>query len=255
MEQGSGTDQAARRGRWRDYLDVAATVAVVVVSLVVTWAVLSARLSGRSVPARSAVAAGSRVEPTLPTEAIALGQGPVKGRADAKVALIEYSDFQCPYCARFAQDMLPALDQKYLQSGKVLMSFQQVPLGIHAFAKRAAEGAECANRQGRFWEMHDLLFANQKQLNESWLLETPKRIGLNPEIFAYCLDGEAAPMVTEQANAATKLGITGTPTFFVGTLQPDRRVKVTGRITGVQSLRRFEEVLDALLETQIAGQK
>jgi len=255
MKRTNEAAPSAQPGRWRGYLDTAATVSVIVVSIAVTWAVVSARLHTPSVSTKGVAAGGHQGAPTLPTEPIRLSQGPVKGGIDAKVALIEYSDFQCPFCARFAQDTLPALDQKYLQSGKVQFLFQHVPLGTHRFAKRAAEGSECANRQGRFWEMHDVLFAQQKQLDEALLLETAKRIGLNAEIFAYCLDGEAAPLVSEQATVARQLGISGTPTFFVGTVLPDGRIKVAERLSGAQPLQRFEKALDALLEMQAAGQR
>lgn len=255
MKRTTEVEPAPQPSGWRGYLDVAATVAVILVSLAVTWAVVSARLLPPSVSARGAATAANRTVAALPTEPIQIGQGPVKGRLDAKVALIEYSDFQCPFCARFAHDTLPALDQKYMQSGRVLFSFQEAPLKTHPFAQRAAEAAECANRQGRFWEMHDVLFAKQSELAEPLLLSTAHRVGMNTEIFAYCLDGEAAPFVVEQAAVAMKLGVSGTPTFFVGTLLPDGRVKVAETLSGAQPLARFEQVLDRLLETQAAGQK
>lgn len=226
-------------------------------SIAVTWAVVSARWQSR--PSEPSAQRGT-VNPqasAIPTEPLRLMPGPVKGSKDAKVALIEYSDFKCSFCGSFARNTLPALDRKYLQPGKVLLSFQHLPLQKYPFAQQAAEGAECANRQGRFWEMHDALFARQQQqeIDDAGLLSVARNLGLNEDIFAYCLDGEASPFVKEQADAARTLRIEGTPTFFVGSILPDGRVKVAKRITGAQPLRQFEEALDSLLASQPAERR
>ena len=239
---------------WRVHLDTAATVAVLVVSIVVTWGVVSGWMQSKPVTKKAAPAAAAAA-PAIAVDSIRLGDGPIKGDKNAKVVLVEFSDFQCPYCARFAQDTLPALDQKYLQPGKVMFSFQHSPLRSHAFARRAAEGAECANRQGHFWEMHDALFAAQKKIDEAFLVDTARRVGLNTEIFAYCLDGEASPLVTEQAQTASGLGVTGTPTFFVGTVLPGGRVKPEKQLAGTQPLQKFEEALDEVLKTQMTERR
>lgn len=115
-----------------------------------------------------------------------------KGDRKAKVALIEYSDFQCPFCGRFARETLPQLDEKYVRPGKVLVAFRHLPLPIHALAQRAAEAAECAGQQNKFWLMHDFLFRDSGQLAESKLTSSAAGLGLNDGQFKACLEGRTA---------------------------------------------------------------
>ena len=90
---------------------------------------------------------------------------PVKGPKDAKVVLVEFSDFQCPFCARFSRDTIPQVQTDYVDTGKIKYVFADFPLEtIHPYAFKAAEAAGCAGEQGEFWKMHDHLFANQKAL-------------------------------------------------------------------------------------------
>ena len=113
---------------------------------------------------------GSR-SPLTPEEAstsaqadVAKGQLPVLGKSDAKLTIIEFSDFQCPFCERFYLDTLPQLKKDYIDTGKVQLAFRHFPIAsIHPNAKTAHEAAECANEQGKFWEYHDLLFQTQEQ--------------------------------------------------------------------------------------------
>jgi protein-disulfide isomerase len=164
-----------------------------------------------------------------------LGQ-PAKGPADARVTIIEYSDFECPYCARFAQQTLPQIEANY--ADRVLFVFRNYPLPetMHPYAEKAAEAGECANDQGKFWEYHDMLFENQPQLASlvqsnaangvgqvvEQLKQYAASLDLDTTRFNRCLDyGEDVDEVradeTSLVEILTLMGITryGTPTFFI----------------------------------------
>jgi protein-disulfide isomerase len=175
---------------------------------------------------------------------VSLAGAAVEGNTRAPIAIIEYSDFQCPYCATFARETLPKLREKYVSPGKVLMAFRHFPLsGIHQLAERAAETAECAGRQGKFWEMHDQLFSKQKELGDLQMLKMAQQIHLDPTQFDRCLRGEATARVSQDSDSAKALGISGTPSFLIGNIQSDGLVRVARVLVGIQSLDQFDGVL------------
>lgn len=140
--------------------------------------------------------------------------GPQRGPPDAPVTIVEFSDFQCPYCGRFT----PVLRQVLAAyPTKVRLVYRYFPLStIHPEAQKAAEAAACASNQGKFWEMHDTLFAEQGDLGVIALKEKGKRLGLDAALFDQCLDGGmASPVVAADVDAGAKLGIGATPTSFV----------------------------------------
>lgn len=150
---------------------------------------------------------------------ISLEDVPVKGAADAKVTIVEYSDFQCPFCKR-GTDIIPQILKEY--DGKVKIAYKQLPLPIHNWAKEAAIASVCASKQGndKFWEFHDLLFENQGNLNAENVKEEingfAKQIGLNTSEFDKCIDSpETAQRVQNEAAEARSIGVSSTPTFVV----------------------------------------
>ncbi len=140
--------------------------------------------------------------------------GPARGPASAPVTIVEFGDFQCPYCKK-AESSVHAVLEQYPHDVRVV--FRNLPLTqIHPNAKVAAEAAICAERQGKFWEMHDAMYADQSALTPDALKATAKRLGLNPEQFSACLsDGASAAALDADARAAAKLGLSGTPYFFI----------------------------------------
>jgi predicted DsbA family dithiol-disulfide isomerase len=140
--------------------------------------------------------------------------GPARGPATAPVTIVEFADFQCPYCKR-AESSLHALLEQY--PDKVRIVFRNLPLTqLHPQAQSAAEAAVCADRQGRFWEMHDAMYADQGSLTPEALKDTAKRLGLNLGQFSACLSGGApAATLDADAKAAQDLGLSGTPYFFI----------------------------------------
>jgi protein-disulfide isomerase len=145
---------------------------------------------------------------------VANGKGTPRGGANAKVTIIEFSDFQCPFCARGRQ-RLDEIRQKY--GDKVKVYFRQFPLeSIHPMAFKAAEASLCAQDQGKFWEYHDVLFDNQTKLDEKSLKEYAKQLKLDDKAFAECLSsGKKAMDIRKDMEDGSKVGVNSTPTFFV----------------------------------------
>jgi len=138
---------------------------------------------------------------------------PSKGPASAPVTLVEFSDFQCPYCTR----VNPAIRQAMEVYGDQLrVVFRQFPLNIHPQAQKAAEASLCANDQGKFWELHDAMFADQRNLAVPQIKEKAAAVGLEAAAFAACLDGDKyAAKVAADLAAGSAAGVNGTPALFV----------------------------------------
>ena len=178
-------------------------------------------------------------EPAAAPEAkvnIKLGDAPVKGSASATVTLIEFSDFQCPFCSR-VNPTLKQIEDEY--KGKVKIAFRNLPLPFHDKAHLAAEAALAAHEQGKFWPMHDKLFANQQALDRPSLDKYAQELGLNMSKFTAALDsGKFKDKVDQDAKEGGSFGATGTPTFFInGT-----------RLVGAQPVDKFKAVIDAELK-------
>ena len=157
---------------------------------------------------------------------------PVKGNPDAKLAVVEFSDFQCPFCSR----VTPTLKQIQAEYGdKVRIVFKHLPLSIHSKAPAAHAAAEAAHRQGKFWEMHDLIFANQRTMSEEAYIEYAGTLGLDVDRFKEdAASAEVKKRISDDMAEATRLGVTGTPGFFVN-----------GRfISGAQPFSTFKGLID-----------
>jgi len=149
---------------------------------------------------------------------------------------VEFSDFECPFC-RQAYPVIEELVNKY--PSVVRFQYRDFPIAdVHANAVPAAEAAECAYAQGKFWEYHDLLFANQERLAREDLTQYAIETGLNLADFNACLDGRVkAQEVEDDFNAGVALGVGGTPTWFINGVKYE----------GVLSLEEFEEIIESLL--------
>ena len=191
------------------------------------------------------------VRPTAPPvpESVNLDESRALGSADAAVAVVEFSDYQCPYCSRFFQQTFPQIEKSYIDTGKVRFFFRDFPLiQIHPQAKAAAIAANCAARQGAYWEMHHKLFANQKQLGLQLYETSAKELGLDQAVFQSCLvDPAEAKRVDEDAAYGQSLAVQGTPHYFVGRVQDGRLVDVQ-RVDGAQPFGAFSKVIDSLLQ-------
>ena len=193
-------------------------------------------------------AAAAPAPDVLPKEPVAITGEPFKGNGTAKVALIEFSDYQCPFCSRYAKDVMPQIRAEYVDTGKIKYVFRDLPLSFHKQAFKAAEAAHCAGAQGKFWEMHDTLFDNQTALAPEQLTTHARTLGLNEATFQQCLDsGKFAADINKDIADAGAVGITGTPAFLVGVIQPDGRVKVVKRLSGARPYPDFKAAIDSAL--------
>jgi protein-disulfide isomerase len=225
-------------------LDVVASVVVIVCALTVT--AVAVRLAW-AVPAASPSTRPRLSEP-LPKEPLSLTGAAVQGSADAKVALVEYYDYQCPACGQFTRDVLPRIVKDFVDTGKVLLAFRQFPLeGLHPLALGAATAAECAATQGRFREMHELLIRDPQHLDRSSLVDDARRLGLGVQDFESCMNTAGVERVKRSLTEGSALGIHGTPTVMLGMLLPDGQVRVTQRFHGAPKTDDLVSGLDAAI--------
>ena len=179
---------------------------------------------------------------------VATGDNPSLGRQDAPVTIVEFSDYQCPFCRQFVATTLPALKTAYVDSGKVRWVFRDFPLDrIHPNARKAAEAARCAGEQDKYWPMHDVLFQNQQALAAEQLPDYASRLGLDRAAFDACLaSGKYAAVVQKNFTEAAAIGVRGTPSFVIGRTRPDNTVQGV-LMTGARPLDDFRQEIDRLL--------
>ena len=167
---------------------------------------------------------------------------PFLGNEKAKVTVIEFSDFECPFCRSMWRDTLPQLKKDYIDTGKIKFVYRDYPLDFHAGAKPAAEGAECARDQGKFWEMHDKIFQEQDkqgqgtiQFGKADVVKWAGQLGLNMNQFNQCLDsGKYKAEVEKDLKDGSAAGVSGTPTTFIN-----------GRsLVGAQPYTSFKTIID-----------
>jgi protein-disulfide isomerase len=179
---------------------------------------------------------------------VSISGDPMLGSKAAPVTLIEFSDYQCPFCRKFFATTLPALKTEYIDTGKVRYVFRDFPLDRgHPQARKAAEASHCAGEQGKYWEMHELLFHNQKALQLEHLKAYARRLSLDASAFDACLEqGKYAAAVQKDVEEGTAAGVQGTPGFFLGKTQPDDTVQGIA-IKGAQPITAFRQAIDRLL--------
>lgn len=184
---------------------------------------------------------GSKVGIPLTAES-----GMAVGANTAKVAIMEFSDYECPYCGKHALKILPKLKEKYVQTGALKYIKRDFPLGFHSQAKTAAIAARCAGDQGKYWPMHDLLFADQGKLEKTEILAHAAKLGLKADRFRACLDDpKQAQRVAEDTAIGESLGVQGTPAFFAGRVKDGQLIEFK-RLDGIQSFETFAGVIEGL---------
>jgi protein-disulfide isomerase len=192
---------------------------------------------------------GPQPHPEAPAT-VALHGEPVEGDSAARVAIIEYADFECPYCGQYARDVYPQIVKNYISTGKIKYFYRDLPLSIHSHAMIAAQAARCARDQGKFWEMHDSLFANQAALTEKDMLNRAQSLGIDLTQLTQCLSSQKySDEVRKSATEAlSTMGIQGTPMFFLGMIQENGNVVKVGKvIMGAYPYEIFKADLDELL--------
>lgn len=177
----------------------------------------------------------SNVANTETKKDISIDDDTVKGDKNASVTIIEFSDFECPFCVKFYSQTLPQIEEEYIKTGKVKFVYRDFPLSSHANAQKAAEAAECADEQGKFWEMHDLLFEKGVSSGASSFKEYAEELGLNTKKFSDCLDsGKYEEEVQKDFADGQSYGVSGTPAFFINGIE----------LVGAQPFSAFQQIIE-----------
>ncbi len=179
-----------------------------------------------------------------------LGKAPSLGKKDAEVVVIEFTDFQCPYCKKHEMKTFAKLKESYMDTGKVLYAVKDYPLSFHGQAKPAAVAANCAGEQENYWTMRHKIFENQRNLGQAQFKQFANELKLDQQVFSDCLDNPQQTKEVEQAIAyADQIGIRSTPSFVIARRNRDRLedIKI---VTGAQSYKNFSRVLDTMIATE-----
>lgn len=191
-------------------------------------------------------------QPTQPIK-ISLDDDPIRGNPDAPITILEFSDFQCPFCARFHSQTLPSIMEEYIDTGKANFVYRDFPIqSIHPNALPAAVAAECANEQGKYWQYHDTLFEKQNswaKLDTDSVISTfsqyAEEVGLQKQQFDSCLEsGKYLEEIQHDLNDGRSYDVTGTPGFFIG----NEEIGFV-KLSGAQPFDSFKKVIDSQLGT------
>lgn len=239
------------------------TVAVLISIALSAWILLELKsvksdLTARNQQISSAIEevkklAASRgpARPTPPSPQnvkVSVDDDPIKGDPTAPVTIVEFSDFQCPFCKRFYDQVLPSLEKEYITTGKVRLVFRDYPLEFHKNALPAAIAANCAGEQGKYWEVHDFLFENPNKLDTASILSSTGELNLNHEKFEQCVNDKTKESeINKDFQEGQLYGVRGTPSFFIGKTD-DNKEEMTGvYIRGAQPFQVFKTEIDKLL--------
>lgn len=174
------------------------------------------------------------------------GKLPSLGQSDAPIVIVEFSDFQCPYCKRFLELSFPKLKQQYIDTGKVKYLVRNFPLSFHANAESAAIAAACADKQDSYWPMREQLFANITRLNPELYINSAKQQDLQLPDFEACLDDPAVKAgVMADLQYGQQYGVTGTPSFIIGRVS-NNRMQTPKLLVGAHPYEAFSAILDKL---------
>jgi len=185
----------------------------------------------------------------VPVDGIDTTMNPTAIRpSSARVAIVEFGDFECPFCGRYAREVYPKLKREYIDTGRVAYAFRHFPLkSIHPFAMTAAQAAECSAEQGRYWQMHQRLFAEPGRLSQAVVRAQVAAVGLDHARFDACLSKAPAAQIGADQTEGLRLGIRTVPTFLVGRLLPTGSIDVRWRLSGAGADGAIRSAIDQLL--------
>jgi protein-disulfide isomerase len=231
---------ASKYLRWLVVLGVIQAILLFVVA--VQLSSLGGGVVANTADGNAPAAAAPAARPSAPTPVVDMkalvDDDAVKGDPNAPVTIVEFSDYECPFCARFYSQTLSQIDAKYIQTGKVKLVYRDFPLSFHQQAQKAGEAAECAGEQGKYFEMHDKLFESGVTGGVASFKQYAADLGLNTADFNTCLDsGAQASEVQKDFRDGQAAGVQGTPGFIVnGQL-----------VSGAQPFSVFEQIIEAEL--------
>ncbi|HLD05290.1 MAG TPA: thioredoxin domain-containing protein [Candidatus Nanoarchaeia archaeon] len=186
------------------------------------------------------------LEEQFPPSQIILRSEASIGSKKAPIIIVELSDFECPYCGLFENQVFPLIKKDYIDTGEVLWFFMNLPLKqIHPHSYKAAVASECAKLQNKFWEYHDILFEHQQNLTVSDLENYAGGLSLDMPLFSQCLKNNETDFIIQEAyKQAHSAGITATPSFIIG--KPGMGYSVTGfKVIGVETYATFQKLIEA----------
>lgn len=180
---------------------------------------------------------------------LSLGTAPSRGSADAPLVLVEFSDYECPFCIRHFTQTMPELEREYISTGKLRYVFMDFPIDqLHPAALKAHEAARCSGEQGKFWDMHQRLFSPAGTHGVDRLKQLASEVGVDRGKFDACLDsGRMQAPVRASVERATQLGADGTPQMYLGVADASGSFRIIRSIRGAVPFPQMKQVIDALL--------
>lgn len=195
-------------------------------------------VAGAQAPGTTDPGAPAAPDPEQVKKDLKMGGLPVQGNENAKVTIVEFSDFECPFCGKFYTDAYPQLKKDYIDTGKVKLYYRHYPLPFHPKAVPLALASECANDQGAFWRMHDKIFDNNATVasaTDEQIKQYGADLGLDVAAFNNCYDNKThQAKVDEDTAAGSAVGVSGTPTFYINGRQ----------LVGAQPYASFQAIID-----------
>ncbi len=229
------------------YLQLALPVSILLAAIIISGAIFYTKGFGKNNlgPAAANIGGG---QPTQNAQVnLTLNNNDhVLGSNGAKVIVIEYSDFQCPFCRSYWSQSFSQLKKEYIDTGKILFVYRHYPLDFHPQSTISAKATECPNESGKFWQMHDKLFSEQEkqgtgtiQFTAADIKKWASQIGLNSNSFGTCLDSDKySQRIKDNTATGTQAGVSGTPTFFIN----------NQKIVGAQPYSAFKSAIDSALK-------
>lgn len=174
---------------------------------------------------------------------------PVKGDPDAPVTIVEFSDYQCPFCRRFHNEVLPGIEKEYISTGKVRYIFRDFPLRFHKQAVPAAIAANCAGEQGKYWVMNDFLFENPSKLDKDSTLAAARDLGLDYDKFKDCVNSDRHEAeIDNDFKKGREYGVKGTPSLFIGKTGDSKEMEAV-YLRGLRPFESIKPIIENLLNT------
>lgn len=196
--------------------------------------------------------------PPLDHAFVGTAGSPSLGKSDAKATIVEFTDFQCPFCGAYARETFKQVVHEYVDTGKLRYVIKQFPIEqLHPFARGAAEASLCANDQGKFWELHERLFANQAKLAPGDMPAHGAAVAVEPVAFQECIvNGTHAAQTAGDLKDGHALQVKGTPTFFIGYIDPTdpSRIRAVRLITGNAPYGEFQRAIAEVISLPHPGE-
>jgi protein-disulfide isomerase len=213
-------------------------------------------LANLQAPTGTVAQQAAPTQPPAPANAdMELGHFPIKGGANAQVAVVEFADMRCPFCKQFQSTTYPQVDNDYIKTNKIKFVFRQYEF-LGPASITAGNAIECANEQNKFWEYHDYLYTNQPDESDTSmyvsdkLTDIAKQLGINGDQFKSCLDStKYAKNITDDLAAGQTAGVSGTPTFIIGKLDSTGKKIIAGQvIVGAVPYAQIKDAIDKALQ-------